>query len=66
MLNATHHPLRSSLIFVMRLFVFTLPLAGLGARLGGVGGLFAGIAAGNVATGLTAGWMQRRFLRALP
>ncbi len=63
--NATHHPLRSASVFVLRLFVFTLPLAYAGGRLGGLTGLFAGIAAGNMATGLAAVWMKSRFLRTL-
>lgn len=63
--NATHHPLRSASVFVLRLFVFTLPLAYLGGRAGGLPGLFAGIAAGNIATALAAVWMKSRFLRTL-
>ncbi len=61
--NATHHPLRSASIFVLRLFVFWVPLAHLGAWSAGLPGVFAGLALGNVLTALVALGMQRRFLR---
>ncbi len=51
-LNALHRPLRAFQWSFMRLFIFTLPFAWLGAHLYGLQGLFAGIAAGNLLGGV--------------
>lgn len=51
-LNALHLPLKAFQWSVMRLFIFTLPAAWLGAYWYGVIGLFIGIALGNMLGGL--------------
>ncbi|EKO3581806.1 MATE family efflux transporter [Vibrio metschnikovii] len=51
-LNALHQPLKAFQWSVMRLFIFTLPAAWLGAYWYGVIGLFIGIALGNIMGGL--------------
>jgi putative MATE family efflux protein len=49
MFNAMSAPLRATFIAFVRLVVLAIPLAWVGARLFGLEGLFAGIAAANVA-----------------
>lgn len=65
MFNAFQQPLRSSSIFVLRLFVFTLPLAFLGSHLMGVAGIFAGISVSNFLVAVVAALMARQALRRL-
>ncbi|EKO3951535.1 MATE family efflux transporter [Vibrio fluvialis] len=66
-LNALHLPLKAFQWSFMRLFLFTLPSAWLGATLYGIEGLFIGIALGNVLGGLSgylyALLLRRRYLR---
>jgi putative MATE family efflux protein len=50
--NANRMPGRSFVIFTARFFLFLIPLALLGSRLGGVPGVFAGIAIGNFLAGV--------------
>lgn len=52
--NAVDRPLTSSLIIVVRLFVLAIPLAALGSSIGGLPGLYGGIFAANILTGLLA------------
>jgi Na+-driven multidrug efflux pump len=58
--NALGRPLRATVIVVVRLAVLALPLAWLGARVHGLPGLFAGIAAANILVGLLGWWMVGR------
>ena len=61
--NALDHPFHSTSINVMRLFVFILPSAYLGAKIWGSTGLFLGITLGNIATGLIAWfWFKTNIL----
>ena len=60
--NALGKPLRASLIIMLHLFVFVLPLAYLGSKVYGLTGVFVGIAIGNGAGGLIAYLMAQRFL----
>lgn len=50
--NALHRPLLSTLLILVRLFVFSLPLAILGSTIGGLKGLFIGIAMAHILSGL--------------
>ena len=52
-LNALHKPMRAFQLSLLRLFLFSLPIAWLGSTLYGVEGLFVGIAIGNVLSGVT-------------
>lgn len=61
--NALDRPFSSTLVVLVRLFVLAVPLAALGSSLGGLPGLFGGIAAGNALIGAYAWWMARRQLR---
>ena len=60
--NALNKPLKSALIIVLRLFVFALPFAFVGARMGDVIGIYAGITLANVLIGVVAILMARRYL----
>ena len=62
MYNGSNKPMSSAVIIVLRLAAFTIPFAYLGAQRWGLDGVFLGIAMANVATGLTAIAMVRRFL----
>jgi len=53
-LNALNRPLKASGLVVTRLLVLAVPLAWLGSELGGLTGLFAGIAAANILIGVVA------------
>ncbi len=61
--NAADHPLRAAFVIVVRLFVLAIPLALAGSALGGLPGLFAGIAAANMVVGILAILMARHYLR---
>lgn len=63
--NAVNRPVHSTSLILLRLFVFSVPLSYAGARLGGVPGVFVGIALSNAFTGFAAMLMVRRFLSAL-
>ena len=63
MFNALKRPLKSTLIIAARLFLFCVPLAWVGAKLGGLNGFLLGIAAGNLAAGAFALWLGRSALR---
>ena len=52
--NAIDRPYSSSLVIVVRLFVLAIPLAALGSSVAGLQGLYSGILAANVLTGLFA------------
>jgi putative MATE family efflux protein len=52
--NAIDRPFSSSVVIVIRLFVFAIPLASLGSGIGGLQGLYSGILAANVLTGFLA------------
>ena len=60
--NALGKPLQASLIIIVHLFVFVLPLAYLGSKVYGLKGLFVGITAGNAAIGLIAYLMMHKLL----
>ena len=60
--NALGWPLRAMLMSAARLFLFYLPCLWLGAYLGGLPGLAAGAAAGNLLAGLAAWRVLRRIL----
>ena len=62
MFNALGQPLQASLIIILHLFVFVLPLAYLGSKVYGLKGIFVGITAGNAAIGLIAYLMMRKLL----
>ncbi|MFY0990430.1 MATE family efflux transporter [Halomonas sp. C05BenzN] len=60
--NALGWPLRAMLMSGARLFLFYLPCLGIGAWLGGLAGLAAGAAVGNLLAGLVAWQVLRRIL----
>lgn len=60
--NALHRPARAMRLSVIRLFVLTVPLAWLGARLAGTTGVFAGMLTANLLMALVAWWQIRRVL----
>lgn len=61
-LNALHQPLYGTLISILRLFAFTVPLALVGGWLWGTPGLYGGVAVANVVAGiLTLAWFSRHF-----
>ena len=62
MFNALGKPLQASLVIILHLFVFVLPLAYLGSMVYGLKGIFIGIAAGNAAVGIIAYLMVQKFL----
>mgnify|MGYP001140452414 CR=1 FL=1 len=49
--NALHRPFHSTIINILRLFLFLIPLVYLGSQIWGTTGFFFGIALGNLATG---------------
>ena len=59
--NALGKPLQASLVIILHLFVFVLPLAYLGSKVYGLKGIFVGIAVGNVAVGIIAYLMVQKF-----
>jgi Na+-driven multidrug efflux pump len=63
--SALKHPLPAATIDIVRMFLLTLPLAWVGDRLGGVAGIFAGVAAANVLAGMLAAGATERFSRRL-
>ena len=54
--NALHAPRNAFIASLLRFFVFYVPLALLGATLGGISGLFIGAAIGNLLAGLLITW----------
>ena len=62
MFNALGKPLHASLVIILHLFVFVLPLAYLGSKVYGLKGIFVGIAVGNAVVGIIAYLMLRKFL----
>ena len=60
--NALGKPLQASLVIILHLFVFVLPLAYLGSKVYGLKGIFVGIAVGNAAVGVIAYLMVQKFL----
>ena len=63
--NAMHAPRNALITSLLRFFVFYVPLALLGARAGGISGLFIGAALGNLLAGLLIVWWINRYTRAL-
>lgn len=57
--NALHRPSRAMRLSVVRLFVFTVPLAWLGGQLFGTTGIFVGVLAANLLMALVAWWQIR-------
>ena len=62
MFNALGKPLQASVVIILHLFVFVLPLAYLGSKVYGLKGIFIGIAVGNAAVGVIAYLMVKKFL----
>ena len=62
MFNALGKPLQASLVIILHLFVFVLPLAYLGSKVYGLKGTFIGIAVGNAVIGVVAYLMIQKFL----
>ena len=62
MFNALGKPLHASLVIILHLFVFVLPLAYLGSKVYGLKGIFVGIAVGNAVVGIIAYLMLQKFL----
>lgn len=62
MFNALGKPLHASVVIILHLFVFVLPLAYLGSKVYGLKGIFVGIAVGNAAVGIIAYLMVQKFL----
>jgi putative MATE family efflux protein len=61
--NALHRPFHSTIINIMRLFLFLIPLVYLGSQIWGTTGFFIGIALGNLATGTIAwSWFRSSIL----
>lgn len=63
--NALGQPMRALLISALRLFACYLPALWLGARLGGLDGIFSAALAGNLAAGIVGWQLYRRGLRRL-
>ena len=62
MFNALGKPWQASLVIILHLFVFVLPLAYLGSKVYGLKGSFIGIAVGNAIIGVIAYLMIQKFL----
>ena len=62
MFNALGKPLQASLVIILHLFVFVLPLAYLGSKVYGLKGTFIGIAVGNTVIGIIAYLMIQKVL----
>ena len=60
--NALGKPLQASLVIILHLFVFVLPLAYLGSKVYGLKGIFVGITVGNAVVGIIAYLMVQKFL----
>jgi putative MATE family efflux protein len=63
--NAMHAPRNALITSLLRFFIFYVPLALLGASLGGISGLFIGAAVGNLLAGLLITWWINRYTLAL-
>lgn len=63
--NALHAPRNALICSLLRFFVFYVPLALLGVKLGGIKGLFIGAAIGNLLAGLLITWWIHRYTRTL-
>jgi putative MATE family efflux protein len=61
-LNAVNRPLRAAVLNALRLFVFSVPLAWLGARLVGVAGIYFGLVVANVLIGIVSFLVVQKFL----
>ena len=64
--NALHRPLSATLLVILRLFLFTIPLAYLGGRIWGVWGVFLGVGAGNILIGFLSFFWIFRYLNPKP
>ncbi len=62
--NGAKQPMKAALISVFRLFVFSIPFGLIGSGLGGMVGVFIGVAVGNGCTGLVAMFLVHRFIDA--
>jgi len=63
--NALHAPRNALITSLLRFFMFYVPLALIGAALGGITGLFTGAALGNLAAGLLITWWILRYTNRL-
>jgi len=59
--NALHAPRNALLTSLLRFFVFYVPLALIGAKVGDITGLFIGAAIGNLLSGLLITWWIARY-----
>lgn len=60
--NGSQRPMKAALLTVLRLFVFGVPLAFLGAQIDGMRGMFLGISLGNLLIGGAAIYMVRSLI----
>jgi putative MATE family efflux protein len=60
--NALDSPMRATTVVVVRLFVLAVPLAAIGSWVGGLTGLFWGMAVANALIGAYAWWMAQRHI----
>ncbi len=64
--NTINRPLRSTMLTVLRLFVFYIPLALIAGRFFEANGIFAGLSAANFLSGLVAlYWLHKHLLRSI-
>lgn len=63
--NALHAPRNALLTSLLRFVVFYVPLALLGASIGGISGLFIGAAIGNLLAGVVITWWILRYTNSL-
>lgn len=63
--NALHQPMRAMKISLMRLFIFSLPLAWLGSQLAGIQGMFGALVVANLLIAIVAGMSMRSFVQKL-
>lgn len=61
-LNAVNRPLRAAALNAIRLFVFSVPLAWLGAHLAGIAGIYFGLVVANVLIGIISFLVVQKFL----
>jgi Na+-driven multidrug efflux pump len=61
--NAIEMPLQASLLMALRLAGLVIPLAWMGSRLAGIPGIFAGMAAGQMISGVVALFWFGRVLK---
>lgn len=63
--NALHQPMRAMRISIMRLFMFSLPIAWLGSEFAGLEGMFVGLVIANLCVACLAWIAMKRYLESL-